>query len=56
VRECEFGDGKFQGFYVCLRAEAERKIAAGVEYELRPKREDGEYWWEVMAGVKLKKR
>ena len=49
------GDGSFQGFHVCLEEPAAAQIAPGVAYQLRPKRNNDEFFWSVLPGVVLKK-
>jgi hypothetical protein len=49
------GDGKFQGFYVCLDAAITERIIPGVSYSLRPKRTNDDYFWTVLPGVALRR-
>lgn len=49
------GDGGFQGFYVCLKPEVAEKIAAGVNYTLRPKKTNDDYFWAVLPSVVLRR-
>lgn len=51
-----FGDGEFKGFYVCLDAESANRVAPGVAYSLRPKRNHEGYFWTVPPDVTLMKR
>ena len=51
-----FGEGEFKGFYVCLDAESANRIASGVAYSLRPKRNNEDYFWTVAPDVTLVKR
>jgi pimeloyl-ACP methyl ester carboxylesterase len=45
------GDGKFQGFYVCLDSAALDRIAPGVPYSLRPRKTSDKYYWTVPPDV-----
>jgi len=49
------GDGKFQGFYVCLNGALADRIAPGIGYSLRPKRASQEYFWTVLPSVVLRR-
>jgi hypothetical protein len=48
-----YGDGEFQGFYICLKADVLRRIA-GATYTLRPNNGSRTHVWSVMPGVVLR--
>jgi hypothetical protein len=49
-----YGDGEFQGVYVCFKPDVLARIATGTTYTLRPKNSGPTYFWTVNPGVVLK--
>jgi hypothetical protein len=49
------GDGTFQGFNVCLSEASANQIVPGVNYSLRPRRTNQEYFWTVLPTATLRK-